>query len=343
MEDMKKGNMKPVYLFYGEEEYTMDYTLKALKKTFISQSLETLNYIVMEGDEVNFDRILNACETLPFMSEKKLVIVKELPLLTGKRKESQGESIDGKVLGDYLLDLDDYLVLVFTVKDKEVKKSNPVYKSIKKVGDIVEFNRLKGKDLSAWVENEFKCRKRSISKANANYIIQQSMYSDSNSEKSLYDLENEIIKICNYVPVNKEVTREIIDSLMAKTLEMNVFNLLNEISSKRGENAIRIFNEMYMSDKPVLFILHMIVRQLRNMLQYKVIKAKGYSDREVLEKMKLSSFEFGKVANQSGNFTISQLERAMDHCLRTDELIKLSSIDERLAMEMLISKLCFKI
>lgn len=341
---MKKEKLKPVYLFYGEEEYLLDYTLKTLKETLISEFLETLNYIVMEGEEVSFDKILNACETLPFMSEKKVVIIKELPILTGKKKDSQAtESIDGKVLGDYLMELANYLVLVFIVKDKDVKKSNPVYKSIKKVGDIVEFHRLKGNELSTWVENRFKCRKRKISKANVNYIIQQSLYFDSNSEKTLYDLENEIIKICNYVDINNEVTKEIIDNVMAKTLEVNIFNLLNEISNKRGENAIRIFNEMYMYNKPVLFILHMIVRQLRNLFQYKVAKAKGYSEMEILEKMKLTKFEFSKVTSQSGNFTISQLEKAMEYCLKADELIKLNSIDERLAMEMLISKLCFKI
>lgn len=343
IEDVKKGKLKTVYLFYGEEEYMMDHTLKVLKETYISESLETLNYVVIEGEDISFDKILNACETLPFMSEKKLVIIKDLPLLTGKKNIQTTEPVDGKVLADYLLELACYVVLVFTVKDKDIKKSNPVYKSIKKVGDIVEFNRLRGKDLSTWVENRFKLSKRKISKANVNYFIKQSFYLDANSEKTLYDLENEILKICNYVNLNCEVTKDIIDNVMAKTLEMNIFNLLNEISNKRGANAIRIFNEMYMSNKPALFILHMIIRQLRNMLQYKVIKRKGYSEKEALEKMKLSKFEFNKVADQSRNFTISQLEEAMKHCLRADESIKLSFMDERLAMEILISNLCFKI
>ncbi|NLX61300.1 MAG: DNA polymerase III subunit delta [Tissierellia bacterium] len=343
IQNMKEGKLKTVYLFYGEEEYMMDYTLKILKETYITESLETLNYIAMEGEDINFEKILNACETLPFMSEKKLIIIKELPILTGKRNLQTTESIDGKTLADYLLNLGNYVVLIFTVKDKDVKKSSPVYKSIRKVGDVVEFNRLRGKDLNTWVENSFTSRKRRISKTNVNYFIKQSFYFDSNSEKTLYDLENEIIKICNYVSINGEVTKDIIDNVMAKTLEMNVFNLLNEISNKKGANAIRIFNEMYMSDKPVLFILHMIVRQLRNMLQYKVIKKKGYSEKEIFDKMKLSKFEFNKVAEQSGNFTIIQLEEAMKYCLKADESIKLSFIDERLAMEILISNLCFKI
>ncbi|HHV45694.1 MAG TPA: DNA polymerase III subunit delta [Tissierellia bacterium] len=343
LDSLKTGKLKTVYLFYGEEQYMMDYALKSLKEEFIQESFETLNYIAIEGEEASFERVLNACETLPFMSKKKIVVIKDLPVLTGKKDAQAAGIVDDATLAEYLLELDNYIILVFIVKNKDVNKSNRVYKSISKVGDVVEFHRLKGKELNLWVESRFKAYKRKISNANINYIIQQSQYNGYVSEKTLYDMENEIIKICNYVQINGEVTKDIIDNIMAKTLEMNVFNLLNEISNKRGENAIRLFNEMYMSNKPVLFMLNMIVRQLMNMLQYKIYKEKGYSNKDMLEMMKLSEFEFRKVANQSSNFTITQLENAMKFCLHTDESIKFNFIDERLAMEMLITKLCYKI
>ena len=131
---------------------------------------------------------------------------------------------------------------------------------------------------------------------------------------------------------------------MTKPLEMNVFNLLNSMKSKDGERAMILFNEMYMSNQPVLFILHMIVRQLRNMLNYKVLKAKGYTEGDVYEKMKLSRYEYQKISNQSNNFTISQLEKALFYCLETDKKIKLGLLeDDRLALEILITNLCFKI
>lgn len=344
IDNVKSKKLKSVYLFYGEEVYLIDYAINKLKETYISESLETLNYKILEGEDIDFEKILNACETLPFMSEKKIVIIKELPLLkTNKAGIQSMEGEFGQILADYLIKLGDYIVLIFIIKDKDIKKNNLVYKAIKKSGDIVEFNRLKGRELNIWIENQFKARKRRISKGNIKYIIQQSLYYDSNSNKTLYDLENEIIKICNYISYNGEITKDVIDNVMVKTLDMNIFNLLNEISNKRGENAIRLFDEIYLSDKPILFILHMIVRQLRNMLKYKIIKSKGYSEKETFEKMKLSKFEFNKVSSQSKNFTITQLEKALKYCLKADESIKMSSIDEKLALEMLIAKLCYKI
>lgn len=345
IEKVKERDLKPVYLFYGEEDYMINYTIDFIKETFIDKSLETLNLIILEGSSIDFDSILNACETLPFMSEKKIVIVNDFPQLFKNKNRDLVNSveIDIDTLSKYILNLENYLCLVFVVKQGEIDKSNSLYKSIKKVGDLVEFNKLRGSDLDKWVEDKFKKYNKKISKSNINYFIQQSSYFDANHNKTLYDLENEIIKICNYLLNKKEVTKETIDLLMPKSLEMNVFNLLNSISNKKGENAIRLFNEMYMSNEPALFILYMIVRQLRNMLNYKVLMAKGYTEGVIFSKMSLSKYEYQKVATQSNNFTISQLEKALFHCLETDKTIKSSSVDERLALEILITNLCYKI
>lgn len=344
MKKIKSRDLKSVYLFYGEEVYLIDYIIKCLKDTFIDQSFEALNYTVLEGEEVNLDKIVNACETLPFMSEKKIVIINDFqPLMSKKGEGSPMEEVNIKALSKYILELDDYLCLVFVIKQKDAKKSNQIYKSIKKAGDIVELKKLKGRDLDKWIENSFKKHGKKISKSNINYFIQESSYYDSNRSKTLYDLENEIIKVCNYLPGKSEVDKKTIDFLIPKPLEMNIFNLLNNISNKNGDNAIRLFNEMYISNEPALFILHMIVRQLRNMLSYKVLKMKGYSEGDIQNKIRLSNYEYKKVSAQSNNFTVNQLEKAMFHCLQTDKTIKSSLIDDRLAMEILITNLCFKI
>jgi DNA polymerase-3 subunit delta len=343
----KANDLKPVYLFYGEEYYLMDYTLEIVKDIFIDKAFEPLNYIVLEGKEVDFDKILNACETLPFMSEKKIVLIKNFPLFKSKKEVDEDSkeldmSTSKNQLLKYIEGLEDYLCLIFVEKYNSIDKRNALYKRIKKVGETIEFTKLKGKDLDDWIQDSFKKYDKKISKSNINYFIQQSSYFDSKQDKTLYDLENEIIKISNYLSNGKEVTKEDIDLLVAKPLEMNVFNLLNSISQKNGENALKLFNEMYISNEPVLFVLHMIVRQLRNMLILKALKIKGYTEGEVYDKMKLSRYEYQKVSSQSKNFTMPQLERALLHCLETDKKIKLSGIDNRLALEILITNLCFE-
>ncbi len=344
----KARDLKPVYLFYGEEHYLIDHTIYALKNIYIDKAFEPLNYIVMEGKELDFETILNACETLPFMSDKKIIIIKDHPLFKSKKEtedEAKNKSNDNyqDQLINYLDQLEDYLCLIFIEKTSNMKKSNKLYKKILKIGDVIEFKKLRGQDLNNWVENNFKKYDKNIHKSDINYFINYSAYFDSKQEKTLYDLENEIIKISNYLKDDKIVDKSTLELVMIKPLDMNIFNLLNSISQKDGEKAMILFNEMYMSNQPVLFILHMVIRQLRNMLNYKVLRAKGYTDGDAYDKMKLSKYEFKKISQQSNNFTLSQLKNAMDYCLKTDRDIKFSLVEDRIALEILIANLCYKI
>lgn len=341
----KNDELKPVSLFLGEEDYLIDRTIKEMKNLYIDDSFEALNYTVLNGKQVDFDDIRNTCETLPFMSEKKLVIIKNFPLFKSKNEISREAKQwnDEKIKKDfmeYIDGLEDYLSLIFVEKVDNIRKNNPFYKAVKKSGQIVDFRKLRGKNLNDWILNKFKEDDISISPAIINYFIQYSSYFTPKHNKTLYDLENEIKKLANYLDPGNEVQRQDIDELMAKPLEMNIFNLLDGISQKDGNKAIRLFNEMHQSNEAPLFILHMVVRQLRNMLHIKSLKDLGYNDRDTQSKAKLSSYEYNKVVKQSRNFGSSQLERALFYCLETDRDIKSSPIEDRLAMEILITNLC---
>ena len=343
MEDIKKGNLKKVYLFYGEEEFLMDYSLKVIKDKYIDSGLESLNYIVFEGKDTPLDSIYNACETLPFMSQKRIVVVKDFGCFSRKKKDD-GESgrlnEDEKKLASYFLTLEDYLCLIFMEKGVKVDRSKKIVKKVKEVGEIVEYTKLKGIELNSWIGKTFKKYGKIISKVNINYFVQYSSYFDSNGNKTLYDLENEIIKICNYLGEKIEVQKEDIDKVMTKSLETNIFKLLDSIAQKDVNNSLRILNEMIISNEPTQLILYMIIRQLRLILVSKLLKEKGYDNKSSIEKLKISEYEFKKISNQSFNFTIPKMEEALNHCLETDKNVKNGIVDSKLALEMLLISLC---
>lgn len=334
---MEDDGLKSAYLFYGEEEYLIKDILIRIQEKYIDEAFEALNYIIIEGKDASFDTILNACETLPFMSQKKIVLVKDLSQLLAK-----DEAYEKEILSSYIEGLDNYISLILIEPSSNIKKGSKMYKTINRLGGIVEFSKLKGKDLTSWIEDRFRTYGKKISYSNINYFIQQTAYFGFNQSKTLYDLENEILKVINYVS-EEEVLKDHIDLILSKPIDINIFNLLTSINRKDGENALKIFNEMYISNEPVQRILFMITRQLRLMLSYKLYREKGYMEGEILEKLQLKSYEYEKISNQSSNFTLNQLERALNYCLDVDKKIKTSSFDEKVAIEMLIINLCFNI
>src|SRR5690554_4820371 len=105
--DIKKDKIKSLYFFTGSEEYLMYETIEVLKSKYIDESLETLNYIILDGKDISFDNILNACETLPFMSPKKIVIIKDISEIV---ENNDKDFID--VLSSYMEDLGDYVCMI---------------------------------------------------------------------------------------------------------------------------------------------------------------------------------------------------------------------------------------
>lgn len=334
---IKKDSLSPVYFFTGAEEYLMNEIIGVLKEKYIEESFETLNYIAIDGKEASFDNILNACETLPFMSSKKIVIIKDISEII-----ENGDNDLDNTMASYVEGLDNYLLLIIMDRSSNLKKTSKLYKTISKSGGVVDFSKLKGKDLSTWLEIKLKKYSKKISNANLNYFIGESSYSDYNSTKTLYDLENELLKVINYASGN-EILKEDIDIVLTKTLDTNIFNLLASINKKDSDSALKIFNEMYISNEPVQRILVMIIRQLRLMLGYKLYKERGYSEGDIQEKLGIKPYEFKKISKESYNFNEEQLKLALNHILELDIKQKTSSQDEKLALEMFIINLAYSI
>ena len=342
MTDIKSRKLKRSYIFYGEEEYLMDYSLTLLKKEFVDKDLESLNYVVIEGKEADFDMIFNACETLPFMSEKKIVVVKDLNIFS-RKKSDEGRTVKNSSfaeLGDYIQTLDNYVCLIFIEKQSGVDNSLTLVKKIKKVGDSVNFSRLKGKILNDFVKKVFEEYGKVIDLSNIRYFIDSSSYFGMNTDKNLYDLKNEIGKISEYAGNKKKILKEDIDVIMSRTLENNIFKLLDNIAQKNTDDSLRLLNEMYLAGEPILRILYMIIRQIRFMLMYKLSKKMGYDNKKTLEKLNIKEREFENIRKKSENFSEEQLKKALNFCADGDRNIKTGIMEEKLALEMLVVQLC---
>lgn len=331
--DINNNKLNTVYLFTGIEKYLIDKTIDMLREKYIDKSFETLNYVVLDGKDIDFDNILDACETLPFMAEKKLVIIKDI----NEVMENKGTDFD-KRLGEYISKLDHYLTLIIIDKSNSLNKTSNIYKAVKKLGGVVEFNKLKGRDLNAWVEKKFKEYNKNISYGNISYFIQSSSYNTYNSLNTLYDLENEILKIVNYTQ-EKEISKEDIDLVLSRTLDTNIFNLLSYLNRRDSEAALRTFNELYISNEPVQRILAMIIRQIRLMLSYKLYRERGDTEGSIQKKLQIKDYEFKRIFKASSSFSKEYLLQALELILRLDIKQKTSSQDEKLALEMLIIQL----
>lgn len=324
------------YLFIGVEEYMMSLALENLKNKYIDSSFDTLNYIKLEGKDTFLQDLINACETLPFMSDKKLVVLKDISAFMENIKDNSD-----KELYNYLGDLGDYLILILVDNSSTLKKNTKVYRYFNKDNRAVEFTKLLNNDLINWTNSILDKHNKKMNLSDINYFIDSSSYKSRNINISLYDVENELLKVIDFS--KKElISRDDIDKVLAKSIDTNIFELLNAINRNDSEKAILVFNEMYLSNEPIARIFHMITRQIRLLLGYKLYKNKGYQDGLIQEKLGIKDYEFKKIRTQSSSFQVLQLERIMKYLLQMDLKLKTVSTQDKLEMEILLVKLCQK-
>ena len=177
-------------------------------------------------------------------------------------------------------------------------------------------------DLFKWTKRKFESFETIIENSQVMYFIESQGYREKNSEKTLSDLENEIIKISSFVGKENKVTNEIIDRLSQKKIENDIFKLIDYIGEKNSSSAVKILNDMIQEGESVLGIFAMISRQFKTVLQVKQLQIEGVPINDICKRLNIRQFVVNKALKQSRNFSDDTIIDMLNFILEKDFKIK---------------------
>ena len=333
---LKRGEVGRLYLFYGPEDLLIREAVGRIKEMLIPASMEQLNLTVIDGNAATADSIINACETLPFMNERRLIIVNNAVFSPSARKGFTKE--DTEKLQNSFGSLSGHTCLVITTKGSPDMRTK-LMKTFKAVGNMVEFGKLKPQALEKWVAKRFAGFGKRISPAVLKRFIELMGYLGRDSDKTLEGVANEIEKVAEYCKGRDVIKKEDVETLAPENLDTNIFKLVDSIGGKDISKAVRLLEDMKRSGEPPVRVLFMVARQFRLLLQASYFKETGYSGRAVASKLQVPPFVAGSLMRQSGNFTREALKKALKECGEADVRIKSGRIEPWIALELLIAGL----
>lgn len=325
-----KNKLPNCLLLYGDEEYFMDYSVKYIKNKYIDKSYENMNYAEFEKLDSLKD-FFEFADTFPFMSEKKLCLLKEAGFFTStgsldkKEEEKLLKYIDGN----------EDCITIFVIKDGKPDSRKKIVKKLKDNKAVFEFTRLNEGELTKYITDEFKKNSFKISMSDANYMANNTGYLDYESSVSLYHVNNEISKIMSHNNEKKNITTSDLELLMVKSVESSIFRLVDCICENNKKKSFEVLDEMLLNNTPEQFIIHMITRQYRMLYQYVILQKKGYTFNEIINKMKIKNFVASKLEKQSKNLKMETIEYYMKRFLEIDRKIKVGEIDSRIGLEII--------
>ena len=325
-EHIKNKTFSNLYLIFGEEAYLKNQYEKKFIDTILDESLKMINFSLFEGKNIDIKNIIDTLDTLPFMSNYRLVILKNTSLLFDAKKE------DMKILEEYLHNIPKTTILIFI--EEKIDKKLKIYKTITKIGSVHQIDTLDENNLIKWITDKLKNNDKEINQQNALYIIKSV---GTNMEILL----NEINKLISYSN-NQTIIKDDIDNICTKSVESKIFDLINFIANKNVNKAIDIYKNLIFNKTSPFFILNMIYRQFKIILQTKYLYNKGYGIKDIANTINTRDFIVRDSFNQSKNFSTKILINILNECLETDNNIKTGKISDEVAVEILIIKYCGK-
>ncbi len=207
---------------------------------------------------------------------------------------------------------------------KNAKDNKPLYNLCKNIIDLSSI------DINKYVKEELK--DYTISPLNINLLI-------NNCNNDFNRIKNEVEKLKMYKYNEKEITKEDINLLVKKSLDNNIFDLIDYINKKDRKNAYKIYNELIKNNEVPVKILVTLANNYRLMYQVKVL-LESKSDEEIMKILDIK--KEGRLyilKKQTYNFTSSRLLDILKELAKADLNIKSGKITDKLAMELFFSKI----
>ena len=295
---------------------------------------EVFNYIKFKGVEAKPEDIISACETYPVMNDKKVVLVRDVTDFIGDYDLK-------KSFYEFLDKLSDFVVLIFW-DTSNIKKTTKFYKYFKKNNRDIDFEKLSAVDANRFVKSYFFRKGKKINDREAALFIKESGYTSKNEDVVLLDLNSEMDKIAAAAKSDL-ISETDIRNLITENIDTNIFAFLDSMMQRNSEIALVEFHNIVKLGEEYPIIFYHIIRQVKNLLSYKILSEKNISHAEIMNKMGVSKFEFDKkIRVYERNFSKKFLIDFYDELIRADEFFKTSSVNEIVIFETLIIKYCQK-
>ena len=313
---LKSGKVAGAYLFEGVEENIKAATLQSLRKTVLPEGFEELNESLMDSPAT--DAVIAACETLPFMADKRLVIVREHPALTGRADADER-------LISYIPNVPDSAVLVFLCRGKADARKK-LYTAIKKANGVVSFAPLTDAELNAWIVKTFAGLGKTVSPQTAS-VLSFTVGSDTAL------LRREIEKLAALAGDRDTVTEEDVHAVATRSVECTVFEMVDAVVALQQGKAFGLLRDMLTTGSDRLGILAMLLRQFRLMQHIKIMQFEKLSPGDIKQRLGIAPFAAERCMRQASGYTGGQVKKAVQICLNAEYMVKSGQWNQEGALE----------
>lgn len=316
-----------IIFFYGENDFRISQKIKELQEKFIREIDNSgQNIFKFEGEKIKLEELSNQISNGSLFSNKKMILISDL--IKNKQKNILKSLLE--YLGKNKVSSSDDIV-IFTEKNIKEKNNNLIKISSGKESVLNKEEKefylfLKGqkfaqefKNFSSLELNNF--IKKELASFNLKIDNKESQLLLAISGNDTWNLYNEIKKIANFKlaqNMGDKILAEDIEKISSGIFSENIFSFTDAISAKNPKLASKILEEQYTAGSEADYILSMLLRQFKILLQIRVLLDLNYNTAKIISSLKLHPFVVNKGINQAKNFESKKLKKIINILAETE-------------------------
>lgn len=332
---MAKKETPTFYIFHGDDIFAMEEDVSGMLAKMGDPTTADLNTARFDGRSASVADVFNAACAMPFLSDKRLVIVDGWLAWLARSGAGKTGKDTLQSIAEQVVDLPDFARMVF-LERSSIKDTNPVMKAARtdKRGYVKTFRQ--PKNIPSWIQSRA-----------AHYGCEiegpamQALHAVTDGD--MVRLDGEIFKLASYVEPGQPITERDVAALTPYVPEQSVFDMVDALGRRDGRTASRLLHKLLQGDDDkngAMSLFAMIVRQFRLMIQARAYLEAGKGRGAALAKvLGIHSYPAGKIEQQCRNFSLEDLETIYRRLLDIDRRVKTGKIDPVLALDMFVAAL----
>jgi len=329
-----------LYILLGEDDFSLYQSLEEIKRSVDDQALLATNTTTLDGQQVTLSQLSTVCETLPFLAERRLVIVtgllerfepKSKPSRKKKTPHMPNQQNEYRLIADHINKIPDSTILVLI--DSGISSHNPLFRELSDKAEVKSFPPLRGTNLRQWIQRRMKEGGDSISPQAVDLLARL-------VGSNLWIMANEINKLALFTS-GRRIEEEDVKTVVSYAQQASVFAMVDAILEFKAGVAEQALQQLLQRGTAPAYLLVMLSRQVRMIVRVKELRNQGKTSTEIQNKLGLTSeFAFNKTLEQADRYTLERLKEIYHQLLETDLSIKTGKYESELALNILVAELC---
>lgn len=318
---LKERELRPLYLFYGEEEFLADRALKRLAQALTEEPGEAPTKVVREAGEVELPEFLAQARTATLWGSSQLLVLRRV------------ETYPAKVLAAVPAYLEhpapQTVVVLYApgLRAREVEQ-HAVWGALARKGAALGFFRLRENELIPWLTQEARRLGKTLTPAAAQRLVE--MVGDN-----LGELHQELQKLVLFAGTDDTLTPQQVSQLASHSRSYNIFALVEALGEAKATRRLAALDHLLDLGEPPARILVMLARQLRLLLRYKE-NAPHTPSGDLARILGLPPGLVKQLGRQAEVFSTQALKRHLALLHKADLSLKTSTGNPRVWLEWLL-------